>query len=589
MNDNFRYSDGFQHLREKAGLILKEKDGEAPDIDKKDLERLAHELEVSYVELEVQNEELRRTRREVQRSRDEFFDLYESAPVAYITLNHKGVVERANKAVYQMLKGSGKFLLGSPLSPWVHKEDLSLYFSFMETLARAKKAGPADVRLLGKNDETVYVQMEATANINRKNDLWLWRLTLIDITKRKQMEIALQREKEHLRLCVEGANLGTWEIDLIADRISWNRILYDLLGRDLSRPVTKETFFKYLHKDDLMRVRENMERTYRDQTEFIDEFRITREDGQLRWLAAFGRVYCDRMGQPIRTAGVNFDVTDRKNMEETLRQSHEVLERRVQERTRNLEETNKALKEEMNKRIRFENDLRESSKKILLESKQRRFLSARLVEMLERDRRDVAMYLHDQIGQALTTLKMDLETFRNGHKEINGQLIEKLSKAENMIMGIMGDVREVSRKLRPDILDTLGLIPALRSLVESFRKQLGTQIHFYYRDVSQKIDIEKSLAVYRILQETLNNIGKHAQANEIFVNLIPKEHSLHLSVEDDGVGFNYDQLMSHTDSTDKGPLGIMIMKDRAFHAEGQLHVESEIGKGTRVFAEIPFQ
>jgi signal transduction histidine kinase len=160
-------------------------------------------------------------------------------------------------------------------------------------------------------------------------------------------------------------------------------------------------------------------------------------------------------------------------------------------------------------------------------------------------------------------------------------------EAEKKIADIMGDVREVSRRLRPDVLDTLGLLPALRSLVENFRDQYRMEVHFDYKEFSRKIDEGRSLAVYRILQEALNNIGKHAQATEVFITLVPKEDSLLLAVEDDGVGFNYDERMNLNDKPDEGPLGLMIMKERAVLENGELRVESELGKGTHVIAKIP--
>ena len=460
MKNEFRSGEAFKVLRQKAEQLLEENGVVTPDLDGEDLVQLTHELEVHYVELEVQNEELGRTRRQLQASRDEYFDLYESAPIAYVTLNEKGIVERANKAARRMLKGTGKFLLGSSFLAWIHKEDLSKYFSFMETLARSQEAGPVEMRVRGKNDVPVYVHMEATAGVD------------------------IETGQRHNRLAL-------------------------------------------------------------------------------------------------------VDITERKHMEEELRRSHDELESRVKERTRELKAANEALREEVEKRIRFENELRESTRRVLLESKRRRFLSARLVDTLERDRREVAMYLHDQIGQMLATLKMDLEIFREGHEKGKALSGARLMEGEKKIAGIMSDVREVSRRLRPDVLDSLGLLPALRSLVDSFREQVGIEVHFDYKELFQKIEADKSLAVYRILQEALNNIGKHSQAKEIFISLVPKADSLQLTVEDDGVGFNYKEMMTDSEAIGGGPLGLMIMKERAMLAGGELRVESEIGNGTQVIAEIP--
>ena len=247
-----------------------------------------------------------------------------------------------------------------------------------------------------------------------------------------------------------------------------------------------------------------------------------------------------------------------------------------------LKEANETLRAEVEKRERFEEALRRSTGKILMESDRRRFLSRKLVEILERDRRDMAMYLHDEVGQLLATLKMDLEiTGQSG----GGMPNERDREAVDKIGKIMNQLKEVSRKLRPDILDTLGLVPALRSLIEGIRDQHGLRVHFYCKEPLQQIDPDKTLTLYRITQEALNNVVKHAQAAEVFVNLIMKKNSFQLSVEDDGIGFDYQEMMKNT--TREGPLGLMIMRERAYLVGGEINIESNTGKGTQVVAEIP--
>lgn len=246
-----------------------------------------------------------------------------------------------------------------------------------------------------------------------------------------------------------------------------------------------------------------------------------------------------------------------KQMEEALQKSREELEIRVQERTEQLSQ----------------------------EIDQRRSLSKRLVETVEGDRREMAMYLHDEIGQMLTTLRMELEWSGNGTGEPNGLSNEKRERASARILEILNKVKDVSRSLRPGLLDTLGLAPAIRSMVEGFKEVSGLRVHTHCNWLDETIDPEKSLALYRIAQEALTNVAKHAEATEVFVTLIRKNSSFQLSVEDNGNGFNYDEL--EKDNSDKGPLGIRIMRERAVLVGGDLTVESKIGKGTNVVAEIP--
>jgi PAS domain S-box-containing protein len=631
-------------------------------------------------------------------------------------LDPRGIILYYSPSIEKALGYTLADLKGNPLDRYLAPSDFPEARESLQRLLFGEKIQVFELNVLSKSGTSVPFEVAVSPYLEKKAVKFIFGIAR-DITDRKLIEEALKRREEHLRIAVEGGSLGTWEHDLITGETIWNHILYDFLGRDPSRPITGETFFGYIHKEDLPRLRERLKKAYHSKTDFMDEFRVIREDGQERWLASFGRTYRDNSGQPILMAGVNLDinerkraeqklreseerasrqlseleiiydsapvglcvfdrefrytrindrlaemngiparehlghtpyevvpdlasdgehifrqildtgepiwdvefngvtpaqpdlvrfwnehwlpmkdaagrvigvnvvaeeVTERKRIEEELRRSKDEMELRVQERTAELSQANEGLRKEVEKRKRYEEALRGATNRILAESKRRRFLSGRLVEALERDRRDVAMYLHDQIGQMLATLRMDLERAR---KKTGGTLKEKSSEAEDKVVNIINYVKEVSRKLRPDILDTLGLIPAVRSLIENFRDDTSLPIHFYCKEPSQKIDPDTSLALYRITQEALNNVNKHAQATEVFVNLFPKNNALQLTVEDDGIGFNYDEMMQGHPS--EGPLGIMIMKERAVLAGGELSVESEIGKGTHVVAEIP--
>jgi len=228
-----------------------------------------------------------------------------------------------------------------------------------------------------------------------------------------------------------------------------------------------------------------------------------------------------------------------------------------------------------------------AGEKILRESKKRRYLSARLVEIIERDRRDMAMYLHDDIGQMLTSLKMDLELSRNSVWKANGSSSERLEKTEAKILKIIKRVKDISRDLRSDILDSLGIERAIGSLMDNLKEEARLRVHLYTKELPKGIDPDKTLALYRIAQEALYNIVKHARAKEVHVSLFPRNNAIHLSVEDDGIGFDSDKIKDL--DPEQGPLGILIMQERAVLAGGELTVDSGIGKGTIVSAEIPVE
>jgi signal transduction histidine kinase len=147
-------------------------------------------------------------------------------------------------------------------------------------------------------------------------------------------------------------------------------------------------------------------------------------------------------------------------------------------------------------------------------------------------------------------------------------------------------VRDRSLALRPASLETLGLVLSIQSLIESLGKRDGLKIHLFAKEVAGRFDSHKELALYRIAQESLTNALKHAQAAEIFVNLIRKNGSILLTVEDDGIGFDTAEI-SKAGPSRNGSLGLAIMRERALQFSGTFSIESKPGKGTQVIAEIP--
>ncbi|MBC8456634.1 MAG: PAS domain S-box protein [Deltaproteobacteria bacterium] len=236
-------------------------------------------------------------------------------------------------------------------------------------------------------------------------------------------------------------------------------------------------------------------------------------------------------------------------------------------------------------RKQAEENLKQVNQKLSKEHNQRKILSKRLIDLLEKDRHDIAMELHDHIGQTLTSLKLNLETIHAQLEPTESELGSHIKAAKEKAINALKDIKSISHGLKPSILDTLGLKPSLRELFNDIQRDMDIKIKFFSRNISKEIAPEKELAIYRITQEALTNVIKHARAKEVFVNLIKKEKNISLSIEDDGVGFNPDKTIKVMKR--KGPLGLLIMQERAIQLDGEFTVESQIGQGTHVLVGIP--
>ncbi len=207
-------------------------------------------------------------------------------------------------------------------------------------------------------------------------------------------------------------------------------------------------------------------------------------------------------------------------------------------------------------------------------------LSHRLLEIQEAERRHLARELHDEIGQLLTSLKL---SFATSHFLPPDLLPNHLHKVGEDVDHLIKRVQDISLDLRPGMLDDLGLLPALLWHFKRFTEQTSVQVAFEHSGLQRKRFAPRvETAAYRIVQESLTNVARHAAVNSAEVRLIVTETFLHIEVIDHGAGFDAASALAHPESS-----GLSGMQERAALLAGSLRVESQPGAGTRVRALLP--
>jgi signal transduction histidine kinase len=209
-------------------------------------------------------------------------------------------------------------------------------------------------------------------------------------------------------------------------------------------------------------------------------------------------------------------------------------------------------------------------------------LSARLLEIQEQERRALSQELHDEVGQTLTALRMELSQVIATVPESVSR--ERLQRARQLVEGTVEMVRDISLMLRPSLLDDLGLGPALQWQLERFSSRSGIRYIFEGAEVGEQLSDPVKTCVFRIAQETLNNCEKYAQASTLHVVLRHKAGQVSLEVKDDGLGFSLDGRGLPLRGT-----GILGMKERAQKLGGSLTVDTRPGDGTRVALMLPVE
>jgi PAS domain S-box-containing protein len=366
-----------------------------------------------------------------------------------------------------------------------------------------------------------------------------------DISEQKKAEEALKESEIRYRTVVE------YQTDLICRFRQDSTITFanQAFCRYFHQPfnhLVGSNLFELIPLEDQTLRKMHLSALHQGRTMADIEHRVIDGNGDIRWLRWTDHAIFDLMGRLVEFQTVGQDITDRKEAEAALQHS---------------------------------------TRQLVRAHEQRRLLSQKLISLLEKDRHSIAMELHDHVGQTLTSIKIGLEMLEDRLKKESTETSLEIRELKNKTVRVIKDVKQISYGLKPSMLQALGLLSALRELFAEVELQSGFGIHFFHRNVPNRFEHEKELAVYRIAQESLSNIRRYAEAEQVYINLVVKDQLLQFSIEDDGIGFDYDSVVNRPNK--RGPFGLLIMRERAIQAGGEFHVEAQPGKGSHIRVEMP--
>lgn len=282
-------------------------------------------------------------------------------------------------------------------------------------------------------------------------------------------------------------------------------------------------------------------------------------------------------------------VRGRRRTQDILQRARDELDVRVQERTHELLQVNKALVAEINERIETAASLRksdaelETSQKALKQSQiELRALTARLLNAQDEERRRISRDLHDDINQRLAMIVVELEAIERRYPAVPESLASRLRSLQDNVTELSEDLRYIAYQFHPSVLDDLGISIALRRLIDDFATRTGVKATLHQGKTPEFIPQPVATCVYRIAQESLSNVAKHANATEVDVEFCQEEDMLSLEIKDNGVGFNVALCKQGN-----GNLGLVSMKERTYQVKGTLDLDSKVGRGTTIRVHIP--
>ena len=389
-----------------------------------------------------------------------------------------------------------------------------------------------------------------------------------DITERKHLEDTLRESEENYRVIVNQAIAGIFKLDLDGKVTFSNQRFCEMLDYTCEELLEMSTE-QIVYAEDLPRNNRLFERLKNQGLSYEIEKRLVRKDGSLVWVNNQVSPVFDRAGNPESVIVVSVDITERRQAEEALRQANDELEHRVNKRTRQLSDLNEDLKKEIKERERVEAE--------------RERLLRRSVSAQEDERQRIAREMHDQLGQNLSALALKLSALKNDYDQ-QPELREHFASLKKIVKQLDADVGFLVRDLRPTALDDFGLVVALSNYVRNWSKQCGIRAELHTSGMEKdRLTNEIETVLYRITQEALTNVAKHANAENVDILLERRSDHVSLIVEDDGGGFDVEQAFG---ASEKG-FGLISMRERAALVAGTLAVESNPGAGATIVVRIP--
>ena len=453
---------------------------------------------------------------------------------------------RTNKVIfsreYKALLGYGEHEISDDFSTWrdrLHPGDSTALLASIESFIHGKdREYVAEYRIRHKDGSWRW--MYARAQLFRDDKGMPHRVLgcSIDMTERKKIEEDRRLKEERLRLAQQSAQIGIWDWHPQTGEIIWTPELESIYGFEPgSFSGSYQDFSSRVHPDDLRMLEDLRDEAVAAHQTFECDFRIRLPGGEIRWVHCKGSALYDAIGRPERIYGVNFEITERKLMEQRLESSLQ----------------------------------------------QQALLSGRLLTIQEEERRQLARELHDEIGQVLTAVRINLLTAQVNRNPSEFQ--RRVQECIDITSQAIQQVRGRSLELRPSLLDDLGLIPAMEQYVERQAELGKCAIQFQFDPLTERPPPETEIACYRVMQEAITNILRHARASMIHLILARDEQLLQLRIRDDGCGFEVGEARRRAMSG--GSFGLLGMEERAILAGGGIEFASQPGQGSEVRAWFP--
>ncbi len=417
----------------------------------------------------------------------------------------------------------------------IHPEDRSRIVDKIEKLIKGTGINwTGEYRYLKASGEYAFVQDKAIVIRDHKGKAVRMIGAMQDTTERKRVEMAVRATQKKFNALVNSIDGIVWEAR--ADNFDFTYVsnhAEKLLGYPTSHWINEPGFWAaHIHPDDREKAVALCKEATRLKKEHQFEYRMIAADGRVVWLADFVSVEVEN-GEPVNLRGIMVNISEKKIVEEALRAKNVELKR----------------------------------------------LSSHLQSVREEERKYLAREVHDELGQLASVIKMDIDWLKLRLTDVGDATNKRIDHALSTSDLLLTTIRKMAFALRPVMLDELGLNASLEWQCKEFTTVNGIPCVFEQLCDDTGLTIAVKTELFRICQESLTNIMRHAQATHVIVTIKKINGSKQLTIVDNGIGFDKEKK--------KNTLGLVGMKERALSLNGLLTVTSEPGKGTTISVTVP--
>jgi PAS domain S-box-containing protein len=346
---------------------------------------------------------------------------------------------------------------------------------------------------------------------------------------RSELGSRLGLTDNRLHLAMKSGKCVAWDWDIKSGRDSWFGDLQTQFGIPSDTFVGRaEDFRRRVHPEDRAQVAKAVKDAMQNRKKYTAEFRLLWPDGTIRWVSAEGDFYYAANGEPVRMLGISVDITDRKLAEEALAA-----------------------------------------------------MAHRVIDAEECERNRIASDLHEDIGQRLALLAIEIERLKTDPPSQTAEMFSCMDAIWKQTLGILTDVKASAHELHSPRLDYLGIEAVMRSFCEEYSQRKGVEIHFRSHDLPGFVPPDISLCFFRVLQEALYNAVVHSGVRHFQVNFWATTDEFHLTVNDAGSGFDPKVAMKGSG------IGLIGMKERLQLVKGTFSIESQPDRGSTIHACVP--